>query len=343
MANMVVAEIHILLLVVPCLLLTCSIILNITGIYYLLLLNQDFTNHKILLRNLSFIEILSSVAMIVYWFDGYFQFCSFRTVSAPNSMSLACIFGFAVDWYFYLLCLLSPMTLLPDRFLAVTYPFRYRDIFAKRRTTFIVFAQWIITLILVTQLVFLSHKHWLKYLQSTAIAIELLVFGSATVIYLWIVYKLRKQGDLSDRASAEFRVLKVAFLIILTFLCFVVIPEVTLFILTQLHFDMADTYQKTFYTVTCINYVCDPLIYIFGYPPLRQAVKLFRRNRRMNQVENVQNVSASLRQSTLQLQQVEDSSRQRKGNMKDNILKFSTTIGLHQILQAHRLLQFFQK
>ena len=278
---MISTEIHTLLLFVPCFLLSCSIIFNMAGIYYLRSLKNDFTNHKILLLNLSLVEILSSVAMIVYWFDGYFLFCNFRVVSAPNSMSTACTFGFAIDWYFYLLCLLSPLTLLPDRFLAVTFPYRCRDIFPKWKAKMALAAQWLIIALLLTMLVFISHKHWLKYLQCTAIAIELTVFGSAMMIYIWIVYKIRKQGSLFDSSSFDSRVLKIASLIILTFLCFVVIPEVTLFTMSQLHFEMADTYQRIFYTVTCINYVCDPLIYIFGYPPVHQIIRrLLRKSKR---------------------------------------------------------------
>ena len=186
-----------------------------------------------LLLNLSFMEILSSVSMMVYWFGGYFQFCNLRTVSRPDSLSVGCTLHFITGWYLYLLVLLSPMTFLPDRFLAVTFPFRYLKMLPKRKAKYIVIAQWILAATLVTQLVFVSHKHWLKYLQCTAIAIEVMVFGSASVTYSWIVYKIRKHGNLISRTNAEMRVLQVAFLIILTFLCFVVLPQVTLFILIK--------------------------------------------------------------------------------------------------------------
>ena len=286
---MVSTEVDTLLLIVPCLLLGCSIIFNSTGRYYLQSLRNSFTNHKILLINLSLVEILSCVAMIVYWFDGYFKFCNFRTVSSPNSITVACTFGFAIDWYFYLLCLLSPMTLLPDRFIAIKFPYNYRSIFSKQKAIFTVVAQWIIIAIVVTQLLFVSHQHWLKYLQCAAITIEVMVFASATITYSWIVAKLRKRGNLFDRASVDSRVLRIAILITLTFLCLVVIPEVTLFTLTQLHGKMADTYQRIFYTVTCVNYVSDPLIYILGYPPLREAVGLLKRKPKSNQLENASN------------------------------------------------------
>ena len=269
---MVSTEIDTLLLVVPCFLLTCSIILNMTGVYLLRSLKSDLTNNKTLLLNLSFVEIFSSVSMMVYWFDGYFQFCNFRTFTSQDSLSVACTLHLVIDWYLYLLCLLSPITFLPDRFLAVTFPLKYRRIFPKRKVKFVIIGQWIIATIPVTLLLFVSHKHWLRCLQYSAVTIELIVFGSALVTYSWIVCKIRQLG----RIDPDSHVRKVACLITFTFFCFVVIPEITLVILLKLHVKMADTYQRIFYTFTCVNYVSDPLIYIFGYPALRKAVKLHR-------------------------------------------------------------------
>ena len=295
---MVSAEIHVLLLIVPCFLLFLSIMFNAIGIYYLRSVRTDFTNQRILLLNLSSVEILSCIAMMLFWFDGYFKFCNFGNASTLNSISAICTFGFVSDWYFYLLCLFSPLTLLLDRFLGVTFPIEYIDIFSKQKAKLTVMAQWTITVILVTQLAFMRHVNWLRYLQYTAIAIQLLVFSSATIIYVWIAYKVRRQAHLFSRANADSRVLKVASLIILTYLCFVVMPELTILIMTQLQDRTGITYQRIFYTFTTVNYVCDPLIYIFGYPPLRRAIRrLTRRPKRALSFSTAQELRPNLQQS----------------------------------------------
>ena len=163
--------------------------------------------------------------MMVYWFDGYFQFCSFRTFASQDSLSVACTLYFVIDWCLCLLCLLSPITFLPDRFLAVTFSLKYRHIFPKRKVKFVIIGQWIIATIPVTLLLFVSH--WLTCLQYSTTVTELIVFGSALVTYSWIVYKMGQLG----RTDPDLRVRKVAFLVTFTFLCFVVMPEVTLAIL----------------------------------------------------------------------------------------------------------------
>ena len=234
---------------------------------------NDFTNQKILLLNLSLVETLSCTAMLVYWLDGYFKFCYVVNIGTSDSMSAECIFLFAIDWYFYLLCLLSPMTLLLDRFLGVTFPLKYCHIFPNRRAKIAVIVQWITMIILTTPLSLLSHKLWLKYLQCLAITTELLVLSSAVTTYSWIAYKVRKYGDLFNRSNADSRVLKIASLIVFTYLCFVVLPELTLFVMMQLDSNKANIYQKIFYSITCVNYVSDPLIYILGYPALRRAIR----------------------------------------------------------------------
>ena len=261
------AELTISLLIIPCVLLICSIICNLAGIHYLLWKKNayNFTNQRMLLLNLSLVEILSCIAMLIYWSDGYFKFCSLVNITTSDSMTTACHLLFAIDWYFYIMCLMSPMTLLLDRFIGVTFPLTYRIIFPKERAILTILAQWMTIIVLVSQIVFLDQKLWLKYMQCSALTIELLVLSFATLTYSWIAYKVRRQGVIFDRRKAESPVSKVASLIILTYLCFVVLPELALLIMIKLHSKNADIYQKIFYTITCINYVCDPLIYILGY------------------------------------------------------------------------------
>ena len=264
------------LVAVSCIFLICSLIFNTIGVYHLRLLQDNFTNQRIILLNLSLIEILSAIANLIYWFDGYFAYRNFDDSDGAEtkSMTKICSITLGTAWYFYLFYLLSPMMLLIDRFLGVTFPIKYSDIFPKRRAKLMPLTICIVAVIFMLPLLSSNPRNWSRYLQFTALAFEILVLTSAIITYSWIGIKIRNQGNQFGRKNAASRVLKVATLIILTFVCLVVIPEMGLMIATKFYTSSLGIYMRIFHCVTCINYMADPMIYMLGYPPLRSAMRL---------------------------------------------------------------------
>ena len=251
---------------VLCLTYSLSTILNTLGIYTLSNLRHELTNQRILLMNLSFSELLYTAGLLCYYVMDRFQFLNKST----NRIIMAIL-----TWFLYYLYLTSPLLLTIDRFIAIAFPWKYRSIFNKTKAVMMVLSTWMCVLFIAVPALLINDYETARqnYLWALALGIELTVVGFSIVAYTLIELIVLRQRKLAGRANTGSKILKVATIIIITYVLLEVIPSVVLTVLFQCCNDFAKAYRRLFYSLRAFNTVSDPIIYIYNYPPLKKAVK----------------------------------------------------------------------
>ena len=259
---------YLLIFVLGCIFRVLSILLNAVGIYYLHKLPSFMSNQRILLTNLSLTEIAATGSSFIVKVLHHFQMCD-------DFLGPACGIPFSIHWWVYFVYLFAHLLLLTDRYIGARWPFEYKDIFSERKVVIAIIGSWIIGLILMTPKVhFASLKKWLEYGPTLAFAFDLCVVLSAIFVYASIAYNIRKGREmLATNCNVKFKASKVPAVIISTFILFVVIPDFIVMMLRQLNPPHGTDDFTHVYQITVLNYFCDPIIYLYGYPPLRSAIK----------------------------------------------------------------------
>ena len=245
-----------------------SVLLNITGVYFLYRLRGTITNQRICLINLSVMEIFSALTFLVWRFIDFFKPMDTRH-DIPVTLAVYRVFV----WWCYCSYLMSPFPLTLDRFMGVMFPLKYFEIYSQKRATIIMASTWILAAFLSVPFAFTDITSWLSYAPLTALCLELFVIIFGGVAYSCVGIKIRRQGNVFNRSVNETKVLKVAFRIIVTFFVLIVIPDIVLLTLAFVKPTTALQYFEIIQSISDINCLIDPIIYLWGYKSLRNTMK----------------------------------------------------------------------
>ena len=253
-------------LLTACILLLLSVLLNSVALYFLYKVPSLTSNQPMLLVNLSLVEISMALSSILF---RIMRMCKVeRGFFHPIITS-------GLSWYFYLVYLFTPFIIMLDRFIGIMSPFRYLDIFPKRRARLLIIFTWILGLILLLPRHFFSS--FMEFCPFAALGIELIVLAFVITAFTLMALKIRRHKQRFSRSRIQSQISTVAALIISTFVLLVLLPDVI--ISTALILDSSlqkvDKYSKRIYLITFINCIVDPIIYLYGYPPLKDAIKRY--------------------------------------------------------------------
>ena len=249
-----------------------SIILNGSGLYFLLSIAETATNQRVLLVNMSLVELLCATTLFISRSLVYFDL----TKTKLQSSIYAIIYG--MHWFFYYIYLLAPVLLVFDRLIGVITPLLYKEYFSKRRAIVSIALTWMLGAFLSVPFLIMNIESWLNYCPFAGAGIELLVIIIFLCAYSRIGYEIWNRPENIRRSHGNFKVLKMASLIIVTFVTFVALPEVIVAIMVKMNSNLASEYGQTVYCVSIFNMVIDPIIYLFGFPSVRENMnkKLFK-------------------------------------------------------------------
>ena len=249
-----------------CILLLVSVILNTFGLYFLHKVRSVMSNQRMLLMNLSLAEILVTLSTILY---------SLMGIGRIDSGFFYSVIILGLSWYIYLLYLFTPFIIILDRFIGVMSPLKYPSIFPKRRAHLIIIITWIVGLVLIVPRSWFSKYR--EFCSPTALAIELTVLVFIITAFTLMALKIQKHRKRFSRSNVQSRVSVVGGLIVGTFVLLVMLPEIINNItILDTSISLAETNENSrkIYLITCINCIVDPITYLYGYPPLRQAIKV---------------------------------------------------------------------
>ena len=252
--------------VFSCLTYSLSVILNTLGIYILSNLKHELTNQRMYLINLSFSELLYASTTLGYYLIDEFSDNDDSTVYATFSR---------LSWLFYYLYLISPLFLTMDRFVAITFPFKYKAISTKTKAIAVVLLSWICVFLTAIPALFITDYETARssHLPAMALGIAVLVIAFAVCAYIVIGLKVHKQRKSVGRANSNPKILKVATIIIVTYFLLELIPDLVTTVLLKSNFNIARDYRRVIYLPGTLNTICDPIIYVYNYPPLKIAVR----------------------------------------------------------------------
>ena len=241
---------------------TLGLILHCVGLYLLRRAGKP-TIGIILLIELIFAEL----CYISY--DGILRAFHFITTGNipfyDKKDQTICLFIYSVQF-------LTLIAITLDRLLIVKLGLRYKTLVTKRALAVAVSSIWIISLALALVMWF---SQAIKFNQILVI-LECLLAVVYLCSYGYIIYalKLKQNRFRSDRNLN----IKVPFLLVLTLICFYLIPELIL--------AAGHPFSMWFLPFFNLNNVTDALIYIFGTPMCRKRLKTIFCNKRINPLTN---------------------------------------------------------
>ena len=153
-----------------------------------------------------------------------------------------------------------------ERVLAVLLTIKFRLMVTKRRLALVIAIIWLISLSTVMMLRFsrkVRFNHIMLFLDSLLIIIYV---GSYSYIFITVKKRRRALRGQNGGPNTNGLNLKVPFLLVLTLVCFNLIPDLVLFA----GLKRPRWYSSIFY----INYISDPLIYLFGMPECKKRIKV---------------------------------------------------------------------
>ena len=251
-------------LITACILQLISVILNGLGLYFLRRLPSSMSNQTMLLMNLSLAEILLALSATVW---RLMFLCGIR------SGFFLTVLAHGLSWYFYLVYLFTPFIIMLDRFIGIMCPLKYVKIFAKSRARLIIIVTWILGLLLLVPRAFAGS--YMAFGPFIALTIDLSVLGFAIPAFILMTFKIRKHKQRFSRSHIQSRISTVAGLIIGSFVFLVLLPDIITSALLNVSSSVIEVYEdsRRIYLITCVNYIVDPIIYLYAYPPLRTVMK----------------------------------------------------------------------
>ena len=261
------------ILFISCTLALISIILNSFGMYFLRKLPTFKSNQRLLLINLSFVEIFTASVDIVRQILNYFG-CT------DSQAGYYCIMVLGLSWYLYFVYLLIPFMIMLDRFIGGMKPLKYANIFPKRKARLIIIIIWSFGLVLLVPRV--NFTSWVEFCPVIAVTLELPVLLFIIITYSLMVFRLKKHRKSFSASHIQSRISKVAAAIIISFVLLLVMPDLMVsatLLKDSTRFTDGKKFTGHIYLLNYVNFIMDPVIYLYGYPPLREAIKrkIFRR------------------------------------------------------------------
>ena len=91
-----------------------------------------------------------------------------------------------------------------------------------------------------------------------------------------MAFKIRKHKESFSKSRIQSRISTAAGLITISFVLLVILPEIIVSAaLLRFSSDFKSIAEHTYaiYFITFVNCIVDPIVYLYGYPPLRVAIK----------------------------------------------------------------------
>ena len=266
-----------------------SVILNTLGICTLWNLKHDLTNQRIFLLNLSICELLYTSVTL-----GYYAI----SVFSDNDESVVFSISRRLSWICYYLYLISPLVLTIDRLFFIAFPWKYKAFSTKTKAILLVCSTWICVLLIALPCLLITDYETARknHLSAVALGIEVTVVSFAIVAYTFIGLKVNSHSKSVGRTKFQAKILKIAIIIIITYFFLEAVPSMVLTVLFRCCSDVAQAYRRLLYVPSGFNTVCDPIVYLYNYPPLKEAVN--KKLRRMTTRIGFHQQRSSTRAST---------------------------------------------
>ena len=232
-----------------------SIIFHSFGIYCLHAQKGGNRNQRILLQNVSVIEIVK----ILYDYISFTSYYIYDTWYKKNQQLLDVIEVIIMTVIFF-----SFMMIDIERFFCITLNMKYKIYVTESLVKWVVFAMWMVGVtcgfVLWVGKDIISRK--LYFYLVLGILVIVLTFITYSCILKTYHSSRRDFCHKSRNLRQELKILRIPFLIILGFLLFNIIPDVILFMLDETSNISEDMYHASV-ILWAVGYLLDPLIYIF--------------------------------------------------------------------------------
>ena len=255
-----------------------GIILNIFGVYCLHKTKKVGKNQRIILTNLSAAKM---IAVPMFCLENYYTF--FSPLYQPKSYLMVSRYS---DFTVTILVLIGMSLVTVDRLLCVVLCLKYKVYVTEGRLIKVVVFIWLLTFLLSFLAYFPPYSFYLLKLLGCC-------FLFITVVtYSTIAYKLKKRtrdfASAVNTANTERNPFRkhyiIPFLIVISFVILAVIPfDLSLF---AKHSKLLDLVR---FPIMSINYIVDPLIYMFLQQDVRKTaldtLRCFRGSRSSSTIE----------------------------------------------------------
>ena len=236
-----------------------AIIFNVFGIYVLMVAKAGKSNQIKIIVSLSVADILNCFGFIV---QISLDMSGHKALESKTGLVIWMIRAVIYHpWYsmFYLLTF--------DRFLACNFPFKYRSLFGRNTMRNVLIVIWVISLIPAPVYCFLDMaKIRVFYDVYVWAALDSIFVFLFVVTYVSIYYR-KKRSNLQfrhrDTNDDNQRFFLVTTLILVGFVFFAIIPDLTMSLLHSYAENASLAAQPGFELWWNINMLIDPLIYVF--------------------------------------------------------------------------------
>ena len=244
-----------------------SALFNIIGLILLYgqnsRLKQPCTNHRTLLISFSFSELYFSVSKLT-------NLVLIQTVGLTNIYRMIAETFSKTALFVYFLIM---MLILVDRFFFCIFPIRYRVLFSKRKVNIASLIAWILGLSTGIVCPVVGFQEFQLKAQLAYLGFNIGFLLASCFVYATIAWKLKGSAFSSDNPGNS-RYTKVTVLIVVTFLVFMAIPEIIVsFIAKENEDTFTNVWVRLIYAISEINFCIYPLIYVFGYQPVKTVFK----------------------------------------------------------------------
>ena len=237
-----------------------SALLSMTGIILLHNLKQPYTNQRTLLISFGSSELFYSLSKFIV-------LVIIQTAGPDSRHRIVAGTIWRTSWFVYYLMM---ALLLLDRFISCFYPIHYRVLFSKRRTIIASLIAWIVGLSTAIFCPIAGFDEFRIICRHADFGFSVFLLLTLCFVYAAISWRLR----ISLGNGVNDRFLKVVCFLVGTFVIFLVIPDIVVYFISKNNEDtLSNIWVRLVYTIGDLNFFIDPMIYIFGYPLVKAALK----------------------------------------------------------------------
>ena len=254
-----------------------ALFLNVTGAILLWKIERGNTNQKIILLNLSICEAFLSAFLVMQLSLKLQRFgIDNKYLQIIESAILLC----------FLECYFTLMTMTIDRFIGIKFPLRYQDLFSKRRLTKVLALTWLISFVagilsaVIYERVSQAIRDNFLFPLFDLLTLSCIAMAYGCIIHVVCTRKMSTAATTRRNAESK-QLIKMTAIIALTFVLFVVIPDLVLAFNAK---EMSMEKQRILFCCTHLVLVADPITYLLIRKRLRKPfLNIFKYCRRYRQ------------------------------------------------------------
>ena len=264
------------------------------GIYLLCKLRENRTNQRTIILNLSMDEFLCSIVDIIIVILRWSGISYKHEIMTTFNM---------ISNVFYILERLFIVMITLDRFLGAKLGLKYSVQFSKRKAIVILICLWITGLSLLVPLLLLPAGHRNNVFKIVYPTLDGLVVICALVTYIYIAKRLYSKGISEARRASDQenkpvaaptnKLLKMASLIIASFIICVAIPDTIYLVVVVLLKKRVEVLIEMLPILFQLNLLADAVIYIFLQRRVREqffrTISFWRKNHKSDEGYNTRN------------------------------------------------------